>query len=137
MLTDSSSFDMIFLLEKVQGCYRVNPLEVDAVLIDEAAMLDLPLGAALLDALPIGKPCQLILVGAAPLLFLCLQQKAAVLNVIALPIQPAQSGPRSRPGVEASQSIHSDTTQSNQGRLSCLSFAPQRLPVVLHSDGLI
>ena len=35
--------------------------EVDAVLVDEASMLDLPLAAALLDALP--RRCQLVFVG--------------------------------------------------------------------------
>lgn len=40
---------------------RTNPLPADAVLIDEASMLSLPLAAALMDAL---KPkCQLVLVG--------------------------------------------------------------------------
>ncbi|KAK9822626.1 hypothetical protein WJX81_000268 [Elliptochloris bilobata] len=42
-----------------------NPLEADAVLVDEASMLDLGLGAALLDALPRSHPCQLVLVGDA------------------------------------------------------------------------
>lgn len=40
-----------------------NPLEADAVLVDEASMLSLPLAAALLDALP--PNCQLALVGDA------------------------------------------------------------------------
>ena len=35
--------------------------EVDAVLVDEASMLDLPLAAALLEALP--SRCQLVFVG--------------------------------------------------------------------------
>lgn len=40
---------------------RTNPLPADAVLVDEASMLSLPLAAALMDAL---KPkCQLVLVG--------------------------------------------------------------------------
>ena len=40
---------------------RKNPLPADAVLIDEASMLSLPLAAALIDAL---RPnCQLVLVG--------------------------------------------------------------------------
>jgi len=39
--------------------------EVDAVLIDEASMLDLPLAAALLQALP--PHCQLVFVGKPPL----------------------------------------------------------------------
>ena len=36
-------------------------MQADAVLVDEAAMLDISLGAALLDALP--PHCQLLLVG--------------------------------------------------------------------------
>ena len=43
--------------------------------VDEASMLDLGLGAALLDALPRSHPCQLVLVGAPVLpraLSLCL-----------------------------------------------------------------
>lgn len=41
--------------------HRTNPLPADAVLVDEASMLSLPLAAALMDAL---KPkCQLVLVG--------------------------------------------------------------------------
>lgn len=39
--------------------------EVDAVLVDEASMLDLPLAAALLEALP--SHCQLVFVGQSPL----------------------------------------------------------------------
>ena len=41
------------------------PLECDAVLVDEASMLDLPLAAALLDALPRHRRVQLVLVGAS------------------------------------------------------------------------
>ena len=40
--------------------------EVDAVLVDETSMLDLPLAAALLEALP--SRCQLVFVGQPPLL---------------------------------------------------------------------
>ena len=39
------------------------PLECDAVLVDEASMLDLPLAAALLAALPSHRRPQLVLVG--------------------------------------------------------------------------
>ena len=47
-----------------------HPLECDAVLVDEASMLDLPLAAALLAALPPHRRPQLVLVGvhAAPVL---------------------------------------------------------------------
>ena len=38
-----------------------NPLEVDAVLVDEASMVDVKMGLALLEALP--KGCRLVLVG--------------------------------------------------------------------------
>lgn len=50
--------------DDLEGSYtfnRSNPLPADAVLVDEAAMLDLPLSAALLEALPLH--CQLLLVG--------------------------------------------------------------------------
>lgn len=40
-----------------------HPLECDAVLVDEASMLDLPLAAALLAALPPHRRPQLVLVG--------------------------------------------------------------------------
>ena len=40
--------------------------EVDAVLVDEASMLDLPLAAALLEALP--SHCQLVFVGESTIL---------------------------------------------------------------------
>ena len=40
-----------------------HPLECDAVLVDEASMLDLPLAAALLAALPRHRQPQLVLVG--------------------------------------------------------------------------
>ena len=43
--------------------------EVDAVLVDEASMLDLPLAAALLEALP--ARCQLVFVGQLSLLYTC------------------------------------------------------------------
>lgn len=43
--------------------------EVDAVLVDEASMLDLPLASALLEALP--SRCQLVFVGQLPLLYSC------------------------------------------------------------------
>jgi hypothetical protein len=46
-----------------------------AVLVDEASMLDLPLAAALLNALPTNVPVQLVLVGAwgapSPAEYLC------------------------------------------------------------------
>lgn len=42
---------------------RANPVEADVVLVDEASMIDLPLFAALLDALP--PTCRLVLVGDA------------------------------------------------------------------------
>lgn len=45
-----------------------SPLNVNAVLIDEASMLDLPLAAALLDALPRDRETHLVLIG-APSLF--------------------------------------------------------------------
>ena len=38
-----------------------NPLQIDALLVDEASMLDVSLGQALLNALPDG--CRLLLVG--------------------------------------------------------------------------
>jgi AAA domain len=41
----------------------LNASQVDALLIDETSMLDLPLAAALLDSLPRDRPCQLVLVG--------------------------------------------------------------------------
>ncbi len=41
-----------------------NPLKLDALLVDEASMLDLPLAAALLDALPRTPTFRLVLVGA-------------------------------------------------------------------------
>lgn len=50
--------------EELEGSYtfnRSNPLIAEAVLVDEAAMLDVNLAAALLDALPTN--CQLVLVG--------------------------------------------------------------------------
>ncbi len=50
--------------EELEGRYnfcRANPLETDAVLVDEAAMLDIQLAAALLEALH--HKTQLILVG--------------------------------------------------------------------------
>ena len=50
--------------EDVEGSYtfcRSNPLPADAVLVDEASMLDLTLTAALLDAL--APKTQLVLVG--------------------------------------------------------------------------
>lgn len=40
-----------------------NPLELDALLVDEASMLDIQLGLAMLRALPKHKFCQLVLVG--------------------------------------------------------------------------
>lgn len=45
---------------------RDDPLDVHAVLLDEASMLDLPLAAALLDALPRNRPTNLVLIGALP-----------------------------------------------------------------------
>lgn len=39
------------------------PLDCDALLVDESSMLDLPLAAALLDALPRHRRVQLVLVG--------------------------------------------------------------------------
>ena len=50
--------------EELEGTYQFNcenPLEADCLLVDEAAMLDVTLAAALLDALKNGT--QLILVG--------------------------------------------------------------------------
>ena len=50
--------------EELEGSYsfcRSNPLPAEAVLVDEAAMLDVNLAAALLEALP--PNCQLVLVG--------------------------------------------------------------------------
>lgn len=41
-----------------------NPLKLDALLVDEASMLDLPVAAALLDALPRTPTFRLVLVGA-------------------------------------------------------------------------
>lgn len=41
------------------------PLEVDGVVVDEASMVDVRLMAALLDALPVDRPCSLVLVGDA------------------------------------------------------------------------
>ena len=43
-----------------------NPLEIDALLVDEASMLDITLGCAMLRALPMRRNqfCQLVLVGA-------------------------------------------------------------------------
>ncbi|KAK2080022.1 hypothetical protein QBZ16_002417 [Prototheca wickerhamii] len=46
-----------------RGFHAGNPLDADAVLVDEASMLSLPLAASLLDALP--PRCQLVLVGDA------------------------------------------------------------------------
>ncbi len=40
-----------------------NPLDVDVLLIDEASMLDLPLAAALFDALPPSPDLHVVLVG--------------------------------------------------------------------------
>ena len=56
--------------EDLEGSYhfnRTNPLQADAVLIDEASMLDLTLGAALLEAL--NPSTQLVLVGKLELKF--------------------------------------------------------------------
>ena len=50
--------------EALEGSYtycRSNPLTADAVLVDEASMLDISLAAALLEAL--GPNTQLVLVG--------------------------------------------------------------------------
>ena len=55
--------------EELEGSYsfcRSNPLPAEAVLVDEAAMLDVNLAAALLEALP--PNCQLVLVGGPPVL---------------------------------------------------------------------
>lgn len=47
------------------GHHSQHPLPADAVLVDEASMVDLPLAAALLDAAPRpGRTFQLVLVGA-------------------------------------------------------------------------
>ena len=43
-----------------------NPLKCTKLLVDEASMLDLPLAAALLDAVPHHPNLQLVLVGVAP-----------------------------------------------------------------------
>ena len=53
------------------GCFfhdESNPLPIDALLVDEASMLDIMLGLAMLRALPSNRFCQLILVGACALL---------------------------------------------------------------------
>ena len=55
--------------EELEGSYsfcRSNPLPAEAVLVDEAAMLDVNLAAALLEAL--SPNCQLVLVGGPPVL---------------------------------------------------------------------
>lgn len=60
--------------EELEGRYkfcRTNPLQTDALLVDEAAMLDIQLAAATLAAL--GPKTQLILVGEAFMLRLSAQ----------------------------------------------------------------
>lgn len=56
-LTKTSGDDSKFNFERNES----NPLETDAIIIDEMSMVDLPLMNALLKAVPIG--CRLILVG--------------------------------------------------------------------------
>ena len=60
-----------YSLSRLAGMHAVdfkfnagNPLEVDAVLVDEASMVDVKMGLALLEALP--KGCRLVLVGESP-----------------------------------------------------------------------
>ncbi|KAK9811560.1 hypothetical protein WJX72_005917 [[Myrmecia] bisecta] len=64
----SSDIDPLDLTAAKGGVFEhdgSHPLDVDAVLVDEASMLDLPLTAALLAAIPRDRPCQLLLVGDA------------------------------------------------------------------------
>lgn len=57
-----------------------NPLEVDAVLVDETSMLDIALGLALLRALPKDRFCQLVLVGQSPVLLSLFGQQLQLMS---------------------------------------------------------
>lgn len=59
--------------------------EVDAVLVDEASMLDLPLASALLEALP--PRCQLVFVGQLPLLCSCKIQCSRIILCFLVPFE--------------------------------------------------